>query len=175
MKKSQLKQIIRDEIKSIMSKKEAAMGSSSIPVYKTPKAYGKSTQIAIDIDKEDDDVEESLKAPFRRRKYRGLGRPITASQNEAMDMAAWSNPEAKQQVDDDLKKMSKLLGKASHDVIKIMMNGVRGGKYDPLDLSRGIKIGNVKVTHEGERDFIRMLWLKVRDGFRRYSKRGKLR
>ena len=55
------------------------------------------------------------------------------------------------------------------------MNGVKSGKYDAMDLARGIQQGNIKVTHHGERDFIQQLWNKVRDGFRRYSKRRKLR
>ena len=87
----------------------------------------------------------------------------------------FSTPEAKQQVDKDLNTMSTYLGKASQQVIKTMMDGVKGGKYDALDLARGIKVGPAKRTHYGETDFIQQLWNKVRDGFRRYSKRGKLR
>ena len=95
--------------------------------------------------------------------------------------ASWDSPppfsssEAKQQVDKDLNTMSTYLGKASQQVIKTMMDGVKGGKYDALDLARGIKVGPAKRTHYGETDFIQQLWNKVRDGFRRYSKRGKLR
>ena len=87
----------------------------------------------------------------------------------------FSNPEAKLHLDSDIKKMSKILGKASHQIIKIMMDGVKGGKYDALDIQRGIKVGPINRTHEGERPFISMLWNKVRDGFRRYSKNKKLR
>ena len=87
----------------------------------------------------------------------------------------FSTPEAKDQVDKDLNAMSTYLGKASQQVIKTMMDGVKGGKYDALDLARGIKVGPAKRTHYGETDFIQQLWNKVRDGFRRYSKRGKLR
>ena len=87
----------------------------------------------------------------------------------------FSSPEAKQQVDKDLVIMSKYLGKASQQVIKTMMDGVKSGKYDALDLSRGIKVGPAKRTHYGETEFIQQLWHKVRSGFRRYSKRGKLR
>jgi hypothetical protein len=71
--------------------------------------------------------------------------------------------------------MSTYLGKASQQVIKTMMDGVKAGRYDALDLARGIKIGPAKRTHYGEVDFLQQLWRKVRDGFRRYSKRGKLR
>ena len=88
---------------------------------------------------------------------------------------AFSSPEAKQHVDKDLVLMSKYLGKASQQVIKTMMDGVKGGKYDAMDLARGIQMGPVKRTHYGEEDFIQQLWNKVRSGFRRYSKRGKLR
>ena len=87
----------------------------------------------------------------------------------------FSSPEASKQVDIDLVKMSKILGKASQNVIKTMMDGVKGGKYDAMDLARGIQMGPVKRTHSGEIDFIQQLWNKVRSGFRRYSKRGKLR
>ena len=88
---------------------------------------------------------------------------------------AFSSPEAKQHVDKDLVLMSKYLGKASQQVIKTMMDGVKGGKYDAMDLARGIQTGPVKRTHYGEADFIQQLWNKVKSGFRRYSKRGKLR
>ena len=87
----------------------------------------------------------------------------------------FSSPEAKQHVDKDLIIMSNHLGKASQQVIKIMMDGVKSGKYDAMDLARGIQTGPVKRTHYGEADFIQQLWNKVKNGFRRYSKQGKLR
>ena len=87
----------------------------------------------------------------------------------------FSSPEAKEQVNRDMVVMSKHLGKASQQVIKIMMDGVKGERYDAMDLARGIKEGPAKRTHYGETEFIQQLWHKVRSGFRRYSKRGKLR
>ena len=87
----------------------------------------------------------------------------------------FSSPEAKIQVDKDITVMSKYLGKASQQVIKTMMDGVKGGKYDAMDLARGIQTGPTKRTHYGEDEFIQQLWTKVRDGFRRYSKRSRLR
>ena len=89
--------------------------------------------------------------------------------------AKWSSQEARLHLDSDIKKMSKVLGKASQQVIKIMMNGVKGGRYDAMDIVRGIETGPFNRTHKGERPFMKMLWRKVRDGFRRYSKGGKLR
>lgn len=87
----------------------------------------------------------------------------------------YSNPEAKLHIDADIKKMSNHLGKASQQVIKIMMDGVKGGRYDALDIQRGIEFGPMNRTHEGERPFMKMLWRKVRKGFRRYMPKGKLR
>ena len=89
--------------------------------------------------------------------------------------AKFSNPEAKSHMDNDVKKMSTLLGKASQQCIKIMMDGVKGGKYDALDIIRGIETGAWNRTHNGERTFMKMLWRKVRKGFRRYMPKGKLR
>tara|TARA_B100000902_G_scaffold399141_1_gene468618 strand:- start:3474 stop:4046 length:573 start_codon:yes stop_codon:yes gene_type:complete len=89
--------------------------------------------------------------------------------------ANWSSQEAKLHLDMDIKKMSKHLGKASQQVIKIMMDGVKGGRYDALDIIRGIETGPWNRTHEGERPFMKMLWNKVRDGFRRYVPDRKLR
>ena len=89
--------------------------------------------------------------------------------------ANWSSQEARLHMDADIKKMSKILGKASQQVIKVMMDGVKGGKYDAMDIIRGINTGDWNRTHDGERNFMKMLWRKVRDGFRRYSKNKKLR
>ena len=89
--------------------------------------------------------------------------------------ADWSSSEAKSHMNNDFSKMSKILGKASQQVIKVMMDGVKGGKYDAMDIIRGIDTGDWNRTHEGERPFMKMLWRKVRNGFRRYTKDRKLR
>ena len=88
---------------------------------------------------------------------------------------AYSSSEAQKHVDRDVTIMSKFIGKASQQVIKTMMDGVKSGRYDAMDLQRGIQSGPVKRTHYGEMDFIQELWHKVRNGFRRYSKDRKLR
>ena len=44
-----------------------------------------------------------------------------------------------------------------------------------MDIVRGIDTGPLNRTHDGERPFMKMLWRKVRDGFRRYIPKGKLR
>tara|TARA_R100000152_G_C6761971_1_gene186161 strand:- start:355 stop:1614 length:1260 start_codon:yes stop_codon:yes gene_type:complete len=94
--------------------------------------------------------------------------------DEAIPMKAFSSSEARKHINQDIKKMSKHLGKASQQVIRIMMDGVKGGKYTAMDIARGIKEGPASRTHFGELGFIQQLWNKVRDGFRRYSKNRKL-
>ena len=94
--------------------------------------------------------------------------------DEAMTMAPFSSKEARKHIDYDIKKMSKHLGKASQQVIRIMMDGVKGGKYTAMDIARGIKEGPASRTHFGELSFIQDLWNKVREKFRRYSKDRKL-
>ena len=118
---------------------------------KSMQAFSNSTQNAIDVDDEDD--------------------------NEGLDelsIASFSSQEAKLHINADIKDMSKLLGKTSQKVIKIMMNGVKGGKYTAMDISRGVQEGPAGRTHFGELDFIQRLWSKVREKFRKYSKDGKL-
>lgn len=121
------------------------------------------------IDYIDNDIDD-IELLRRKDKY-------DTSVNEDMDYvpAKFSNPDAKSHMDDDVKKMSTLLGKASQQCIKIMMDGVKGGKYDALDIIRGIETGAWNRTHNGERTFMKMLWRKVRNGFRRYMPKGKLR
>ena len=93
---------------------------------------------------------------------------------DELQMAPFSSQEARAHINSDIKDMSKHLGKASQQVIKIMMDGVRKGKYTAMDISRGIKEGPAARTHYGEMTFIQSLWTKMRDKFRRYSKDGKL-
>ena len=101
--------------------------------------------------------------------------------NESINEEFWAQPakyssqEAKLHLDMDIKKMSKHLGKASQQVIKIMMDGVKGNRYDALDIQRGLEQGPVGRMHSGEKTFMKLLWRKVRDGFRRYQKNNKLR
>lgn len=87
----------------------------------------------------------------------------------------YSSREAQQLVEKDIQKMGKILGKASAQTIKMMMDGVKSKKYDAMDIQRAIMTGPVRDTGTGQRTLMRALWNRVRDGFRRYSKRGKLR
>ena len=87
----------------------------------------------------------------------------------------FSSIEAKQLAEKDVVKIGKVIGKASAQSIKIMMDSVKGGRYDALDLQRAIMSGPAKRAGTGQIELMRTLWNRVREGFRRYSKRGKLR
>ena len=100
---------------------------------------------------------------------------LKESVNEiSMKMQPFSSQEARLHINADITDMSKLLGKTSQQVIKIMMNGVKRGRYTAMDIARGIKEGPTKRTHFGEMTFIQSLWNKMREKFRKYSKDGKL-
>jgi len=83
-------------------------------------------------------------------------------------MSKYSSPEAKQFVEKDIKEMGKFFNKASQQTIKVMMNGVKNGKYDAMDLIRGIKTGPTGDTSMGVRDMLGVLWTKVDKRFRSY-------
>jgi len=120
-----------------------------------------------------DDIQESITKMSKTKLREMIGEEI--EQLNELSMAPFSSQEARLHVNADIKDMSKILGKSSHKIIKIMMNGVKNGKYDAMDIQRGLKEGPAGRTHFGEMTFIRSLWGKVRDGFRRYSKNKKLR
>ena len=111
----------------------------------------------------------------KKSTYKKLMTELDEAPFSSPSQLPFGSPEAKQMVEKDIQKMSKILGKASQQSIKTMMDGVKGKRYDAMDIQRAIMSGNIRDTHTGERDFMRVLWNKVRDGFRRYSKRGKLR
>ena len=75
------KSIMKKSLRGSGNWKEATT-SVSVPGYLSPQAFKKSTQNAIDVDDEDDEKKESMAAPFRRRKSRGLGRPMKVGLNE---------------------------------------------------------------------------------------------
>ena len=180
-----------------------ATTTSVVSPYDTPQAFSKSTQNAIDIDDEDDEKNESVnesgilyKAGVKKYGKEGMAKILSAAgkkkshaeigaikdkyekdKKESVDelqMAPFSSSEARQHINQDIKKMSKELGKTSHDIIKMMMDGVKGGKYTAMDIARGVKEGPAGRAHIGELGFLQQLWSKVRDGFRRYSKDRKL-
>jgi len=80
----------------------------------------------------------------------------------------YSTSEAKKFVEKDIKEMGKFFNKASQQSIKMMMDGVKSGKYDAMDLIRGIKTGPAGDTSMGVRDMLGVLWTKVEKRFRSY-------
>ena len=86
----------------------------------------------------------------------------------------YSNAEAAKHVQHDVKEMGQIFNKTSQRAIAIMLSGVKGGKYDAMDLIRGIKQGNIRDTSHGVRDMLEVLWSKVEKRFRKYL-RGKKR
>ena len=80
----------------------------------------------------------------------------------------FSNPEAQKLVEKDIQEMGKIFNKSSQKAIAIMLSGVKNGKYDAMDLIRGIKQGNVRDTSMGVRDMLQVLWNKVEKRFRKY-------
>ena len=82
--------------------------------------------------------------------------------------STYSNPEAKEFVKKDVQQMGKIFNKASQQSIKMMLDGVKGGRYDAMDLIRGIKEGPAGNTSMGVRDMLQVLWNKVDKRFRKY-------
>ena len=87
----------------------------------------------------------------------------------------FSSIEARRLAEKDVMKIGKIIGKASAQSIKVMMDGVKSGGYDALDLQRAIMSGPAKRGGTGQIELMRTLWNRVRDGFLRYMIRGKLR
>jgi|TARA_B100000287_G_scaffold338862_1_gene324951 hypothetical protein len=80
----------------------------------------------------------------------------------------FSNLESQKFVEKDIQEMGKIFNKSSQRAIAIMLSGVKNGKYDAMDLIRGIKQGNVRDTSKGVREMLQVLWNKVENRFRKY-------
>ena len=121
------------------------------------------------LEKEGIEVDKSKKSTTEYSFHRKFKQYLIELDEFSVSPKDYSSPEAKQHVDSDLNVMSKYLGKASQKVIKTMMDGVKGGRYNEMDLIHGINQGDIRRTHFGELDFIQQLWHKVRNKFRKYS------
>ena len=80
----------------------------------------------------------------------------------------YSTPESKKFIEKDIKTMGKIFNKASQQAIKIMMDGVKGERYDAMDIIQSIKSGPAGDTSMGIRDMLIVLWSKVDKRFRSY-------
>ena len=142
---------------------DEASSTANVPGYQTPHAFKKSTKAAINWDDEDDD-DEILGGLLDKRKKRvkRFGEAPMGTQLK------YSTPEAKTFVEKDVRQMGKLLNKASQQSIIVMLSGVKAGKYDAMDLIRGIKEGPAVDTSVGVRSMLQVLWGKVEKRFRQY-------
>jgi len=95
--------------------------------------------------------------------------------NRKLNEMAYSSSDAQKVIQKDLKAFADLLGKASHKVIKGMLDGVKSGRYDAMDIQIALQHYRPTTVHDYEVEFISNLWFKVRDKFRKYIPGGKLR
>lgn len=133
-------------------------------------ASAKIAKVAKSMKKKDVEDYVSTKhknLPKKKKKMKHLIRNMV---RESLAETTWASPSIRKAAEDDIKKMSNILGKASYSIIKIMLAGVKTGKYDPIDLAKSIQQGPVKLTHKGERDFLKVLWDNIRTEFKRYKK-----
>ena len=93
---------------------------------------------------------------------------------EEMNEMAYSSPEAGQLAQNALKQYADILGKASQQIIRGMIDSVKGGQFKPLDIQAALKKNRPSQAHGYEAQFISDLWLKTRDKFRKYTPKGKL-
>ena len=142
---------------------DEASQTAHVPAYQTPHAFKKSTKDALDWDDEDDDDEilGGVK-DVRGKRIKRFGEAPMGTQLK------YSTPEAKTFVERDVQQMGKFLNKASQQSIKVMLSGVKSGKYDAMDLIRGIKEGPAADTSSGVRSMLQVLWNKVEKRFRKY-------
>ena len=99
---------------------------------------------------------------------------IKTTHKMSVPSIGYSTPEAKKFIQDDIKTMGKLFNKASQQAIKIMIDGVKGERYDAMDIIQSIKSGPAGDTSMGIRDMLIVLWSKIDKRFRSYL-RGKKR
>jgi len=97
--------------------------------------------------------------------------------NQGVYLQGFSNKEAKNIIDGNLKNWVKSLRKVEHQVIKDWMNGAKRGQIDFFDIIRGLKTGDIKRAHPFEVEFLTKILNrnKIIDRFRSYfkGKKGK--
>ena len=101
--------------------------------------------------------------------------PFEDDKEEKMNEMAYSSPEAGQLAQNAIKQYADVLGKASQQIIRGMIDSVKSGQFEPLDIQAALKKNRPSKAHGYEAEFISNLWLKMRDKFRKYMPKGKLR
>ena len=85
----------------------------------------------------------------------------------------WSNPEAMKLSQDSVNKAAKIIGKAQGAVVSIFTSDMKQGRYDNLDLSKAIHIGNIRDASLSKRDVMKKLYYDVKDRFMKLGRRKK--
>jgi len=101
--------------------------------------------------------------------------PFEDDEEEKVNEMAYSSPQAGQSAQSAVKQYADILGKASQQIIGGMMDGVKKGQFEPLDIQAALKKNRPSQAHGYEAEFISNIWLKMRDKFRKYMPKGKLR
>mgnify|MGYP001175748359 FL=1 len=88
--------------------------------------------------------------------------------------APYSSVEASKAADKAVKKLSDALGKTSQKLIKGMIDDIKAHKYSPLDLIKSLNSGVTLRAHDYELDFLKGLWSRASNRFRKYMPKGKM-
>ena len=108
-----------------------------------------------------DEESEDLTKLFEEFQKVGVDEKFTAH------TLPFSNKEAQDHVESDIKEMGQIFNKTSQRAIAIMLSGVKNKKYDAMDLIRGLSTGKVDTSH-GVSEMLKVLWSKVEKRFRKY-------
>ena len=95
--------------------------------------------------------------------------------DEELNEMAFSDAHAGQNATKAIKQYADMLGKASQQIIKGMLESVKRSEFQPLDIQAALQRNKPAQAHGYEAQFISDLWLKIRDKFRKYTPKGKLR
>ncbi len=93
---------------------------------------------------------------------------------EEMMASPYTSVDAAKAADKAVKTLADSLGKTSQKLIKGMLDDVRAQKYSPLDLMKSLSQGTAKRAHGYETDYLKGLWKRAEDRFRRYMPKGKM-
>ena len=91
----------------------------------------------------------------------------------ALGHIKWSNKEAAKLSQDSVNKAAKIIGKAQGAVVSIFTSDMKQGRYDNLDLSKAIHIGNIRDASLSKRDVMKKLYYDVKDRFMKLGRRKK--
>jgi len=171
LKKSQLKQIIKEEILTERLKRwKVYVSGESEPLILMGKNEREVKQTAYMMIKN---------SSVRVRKIVKEGKLKEAGFAGVQAGPKFSSPEAKKVVDGALKQYAKDLRKLQYRVVKDWMSKAKSGVIDFFDLVRGFEKGDISRAYPYETEFLQKVLTrdKIVDRFRKYfgGKKGKKR